>query len=287
MRSRPYPGNVGRPGGLVALALAGCAAGGDVMPSTSNSTVATGNDTGSTTTTPIEDTTAIATASSGGTSPSSSGDETASADETSCEEVEWYPDMDMDGRGDPALPALACDPPPGHVAFGDDCDDTDPTISPAANEICDGIDNDCDTLVDELSAMNAACNGCTLAEFDGHAYAMCPDALPWDAARTSCGAFAGDLLVLDDEAEQAAVIAFPAPMPTGVGGWYFGLNDRATEGVFVWPDGSAPAFTSWAMGEPNDASANEDCGEMSFGVALWNDVPCADGRAFVCEAAPP
>ena len=37
----------------------------------------------------------------------------------------------------------------GSVQAGGDCDDSDSQISPAAIEICDGIDNDCDTLIGE------------------------------------------------------------------------------------------------------------------------------------------
>ncbi|MCB9781243.1 MAG: hypothetical protein H6742_21935 [Alphaproteobacteria bacterium] len=41
------------------------------------------------------------------------------------------------------------------VAYGgDDCDDGDPTTNVAADEICDGDDNDCDGLVDEEDAID-------------------------------------------------------------------------------------------------------------------------------------
>jgi len=37
------------------------------------------------------------------------------------------------------------------MPFGPDCDDLDPAINPAALEICDEVDNDCDSVVDNIA----------------------------------------------------------------------------------------------------------------------------------------
>jgi len=61
----------------------------------------------------------------------------------------YYKDADGDGFGDAGTSLSACEPPTGYVLDDTDCDDTDKTIHPAATEICDTLDNDCDTLVDD------------------------------------------------------------------------------------------------------------------------------------------
>ncbi|HJN75656.1 MAG TPA: MopE-related protein [Myxococcota bacterium] len=56
----------------------------------------------------------------------------------------WYLDADEDGYGDPEQGVDACEGPEGYVDNGDDCDDGEQFINPAAEELCnDGIDNNC------------------------------------------------------------------------------------------------------------------------------------------------
>ena len=71
-------------------------------------------------------------------------------------ELTFYADADGDGYGDAAQPTEACSQPPGHSSNGDDCDDSTASTSPAAFEICDSIDNDCDTQIDEADAINSS-----------------------------------------------------------------------------------------------------------------------------------
>ncbi len=61
----------------------------------------------------------------------------------------WYEDADGDGFGSDVSIETACAIPAGFVAKGGDCDDRDPDVSPAENEVCDLVDNDCIGVVDD------------------------------------------------------------------------------------------------------------------------------------------
>ncbi|MCB9668353.1 MAG: hypothetical protein H6734_02665 [Alphaproteobacteria bacterium] len=61
----------------------------------------------------------------------------------------FFVDLDGDGVGGELEGARGCAPPDGYAAATGDCDDSDPTRSPALPEVCDGADNDCDGAVDD------------------------------------------------------------------------------------------------------------------------------------------
>ncbi len=78
-----------------------------------------------------------------------------SLDEEAADAPTWYIDADGDGYGAPDLELSACQMPAYAVANDSDCDDGEPAAWTDADEICDGIDNDCDGQTDE-EAIDAA-----------------------------------------------------------------------------------------------------------------------------------
>ena len=61
----------------------------------------------------------------------------------------WYADLDGDLHGDVNASTVACEAPQAHVATGYDCDDSDPTIGPDAHESCNGVDDNCNGVIDD------------------------------------------------------------------------------------------------------------------------------------------
>ena len=57
---------------------------------------------------------------------------------------------DVDGDGYPGGPG------------GSDCDDADTSVNPGAEEVCDGLDNNCDGLVDEIDGQDVCDSGCSI-----------------------------------------------------------------------------------------------------------------------------
>ena len=63
----------------------------------------------------------------------------------------WYQDADGDGFGDPAVSVVSCYAPLDYVGDAGDCDDGAADVNPAEEEICNGVDDDCDPATDETA----------------------------------------------------------------------------------------------------------------------------------------
>ena len=143
-------------------------------------------------------------------------------------------------------------------------------------EVCDGVDNNCDGSIDEGNV----CTGCTTQQFGGHAYLFC-GAANWSTASGDCRAIGNyEMVKISSAAEQAFVVG-----AIGSNDYWLGLNDIATEGTFVWSDGTAlGSYTAWASGEPSDFFG-EDCAVLeSTNSGQWNDRGCAIARRTLCES---
>jgi len=103
----------------------------------------------------------------------------------------WFVDGDGDGFGDPDSEVIACEQPAGTIADGSDCNDADGAINPGAEEVCDGVDNDCDGDID-----GGATDELTFyADTDGDGFG------DPDATTSACVApegFVGDMTDCDD-----------------------------------------------------------------------------------------
>ena len=74
---------------------------------------------------------------------------------TAVDATVWYRDEDGDGHGDPGAPVASCGEELGLVDNADDCDDNDEFRSPTLTEVCNGVDDNCDGVVDEAAAEDA------------------------------------------------------------------------------------------------------------------------------------
>ncbi|HEY8074854.1 MAG TPA: lectin-like protein [Labilithrix sp.] len=102
-----------------------------------------------------------------------------------------------------------------------------------------------------------------------------------DAAH-DCASMKRRLAHLDDDAKNRALFdAIGSKMGYGSGMW-LGCSDADKEGE--WQCNGAPmSFTNWAPGQPDNATALDDCLEWFADTGQWNDASCDWKLGFVCD----
>ena len=68
-----------------------------------------------------------------------------------CNEHTWFQDADGDGFGNPHISLFSCSQPTGYVSNSNDFDDNNPSAYPYAPELCNGIDDNGNGIIDENS----------------------------------------------------------------------------------------------------------------------------------------
>ncbi|MDP2309499.1 MAG: MopE-related protein [Pseudomonadota bacterium] len=167
-----------------------------------------------------------------------------STDESAVDALTFYWDADGDLYGNSALPRAACTAPTGYVSDSTDCNDSAPSIHPGATEVCNGLDDDCDTSIDE-GATDATL---FYADADADTYG--------DAATTtaSCSAPSGYTSDASDCDDRSATVHPGAEERCN------GIDDDCDALV----DDNAEDSTTWYADDDGDAfgdatSTVEDC----------------------------
>lgn len=96
----------------------------------------------------------------------------------------------------------------------------------------------------------------------------------WDDAKQHCEDLSSYLATIFSPAENEFISTMEASA-------WIGASDTASEGTWVWVDGSdMDGYTNWGGSNPN-GSNNENCVLLKDGK--WTDTPCSLQRYYICK----
>jgi hypothetical protein len=198
----------------------------------------------------------------------------------------FYRDADGDLHGLATMSVAACTAPSGYVALGDDCNDACATCYPGRAEVCDGLDNNCNTTVDEGVTtryyLDCDADGCFLPTYVFRD-ACAPPAVPagcsssgpvWRTTTSACS----DCADQDSRAYLGAttyqVTPIVGPRTGSRSAWDFncdGVETRQHTSIAMCLDATVAGWTS---------SPPPNCGASGF----WDDcLPPNETRVQGCR----
>ncbi len=178
-----------------------------------------------------------------------SGEDCVDISVDGCTPSTYHEDADGDGFGNPDASTEVCDAPTGYVADDTDCDDGEPGVNPDADEVCDGIDQDCDDEIDEDVMI------VVYADVDGDGYG------DESVASEACEASEGFASVAGDCDDTDA-----AYNPGADESDCTDPNDYDCDGSVEWADDDGDGHAACEDCDDSDAAVNPD------GIETCDDV---------------
>jgi hypothetical protein len=189
-----------------------------------------------------------------------------------------------EGEGEGSLPDAGCVDEDGDgVGVGcvgvNDCDDHDARVFPGHPEECDGLDNDCNGVVDDGDV--CGCISLRVGD-DKDPRQWCLLQRSYEGARSECARRGYRLAQIRSAAELGAIEA--ALFDHGIDTWIGVRRSAPNQSTFVFDDGTALGFDAFQGNEPDNPGGNEDC--VTLVNQSYNTDQCAKDFAFLCEPAP-
>lgn len=152
----------------------------------------------------------------------------------------WYQDADGDSFGS-SVSMLACTQPSGFVSNNSDCDDGNGTINPSASEVQNGVDDNCDGVVDIPSSCQAILQ-----------------AFP--------NSNSGKYVIDPDGSGSKSAFSVYCDMKTNGGGWTLLAVFSNNDGSKSWtPRSDYWVNDSKTIGTGDEPSLNQDAKSRAFG----------------------
>ena len=180
------------------------------------------------------------------------------ADEGASDAKPWFHDSDGDKYGDPGDREFACTAPANHVADNTDCDDDEPEAYPTNAEVCDTIDNDCNSKIDD----NPTDPNTYYLDGDGDTYGLT------SSTTTNCSLPTG-YAEADGDCDDGDASINPGATET----WYDGADGDCSGGSDYDQDGDGvDSFAEGAGADCDDTNSNVlACGADENSPALSCD----------------
>jgi hypothetical protein len=163
-------------------------------------------------------------------------------------------------------------------------DSTKPVFAPVSDTTVDGDSTRCGRIVYyKVPTAFDLCSACStdsiinagykkIGEFGGKTYLLTPARGSWTDADSMARGIGGNLIAVNDSAENAFMIT---NVPDSITAW-IGITDHETEGTFKWSNGDPVTFTYWCSGQPDNWLGAQDYGLIHSGgtsgrPGCWDD----------------